>query len=71
MQCKKEAISKYKYIPGESKLKLRRPRSRSVCEVVLVPELVTLIVEAGDPLVADALAVVHVQRVAVTGACVA
>ena len=52
-------------------LKLESPRSRSVCEVVLVPELVTLIVEAGDPLVADALAVVHVQRVAVTGACVA
>ena len=50
-------------------LKLESPRSRSVCEVVLVPELVTLIVEAGDPLVADALAVVHVQRVAVTGAC--
>ena len=52
-------------------LKLGSPASRSVCEVVLVPELVTLIVEAGDPLVADALAVVHVQRVAVTGACVA
>ena len=71
MQSVKEAISKYKYIPGESMLKLGSPRSRSVCEVVLVPELVTLIVEAGDPLVADALAVVHVQRVAVTGACVA
>ena len=50
-------------------LKLRSSASRSVCEVVLVPELVALIVEAGDPLVADALAVVHVQRVAVTGAC--
>ena len=71
LQSVKEAISKYKYIPSESMSKLRSSASRSVCEVVLVPELVALIVEAGDPLVADTLAVVHVQRVAVTGACAA
>lgn len=41
----------------------------SMSEIMLVTKLVSLIIEAGHPLVADALTVVNIERVAAARTC--
>ena len=41
----------------------------SMSEIMLVTKLVSLIIEAGHPLVADALTMVNIKRVAAAGTC--
>ena len=41
----------------------------SMSEIMLVTKLVSLIIEAGHPLVADALTMVNIERVAAARTC--